>query len=117
AKARSQYAIFGMDGEKLRLGVYPRLDAVGGKPHAVYDDEDASEQLAADERVHAEVVRGLAIQGREKISGNFRAAVFGANDGLVSNLALVIGVMGSGAPSSTLLLTGVSGLLAGALSM
>ncbi|WP_435868823.1 VIT1/CCC1 transporter family protein [Corynebacterium stationis] len=81
------------------------------------DDEDASEQLAADERVHAEVVRGLAIQGREKISGNFRAAVFGANDGLVSNLALVIGVMGSGAPTSTLLLTGVSGLLAGALSM
>ena len=81
------------------------------------DDEDASEQLAADERVHAEVVRGLAIQGREKISGSFRAAVFGANDGLVSNLALVIGVMGSGAPASTLLLTGVSGLLAGALSM
>lgn len=81
------------------------------------DDEDASEQLAADERVHAEVVRGLAIQGREKISGSFRAAVFGANDGLVSNLALVIGVMGSGAPTSTLLLTGVSGLLAGALSM
>lgn len=81
------------------------------------EDDDASEQLAADERVHAEVVRGLAIQGREKISGNFRAAVFGANDGLVSNLALVIGVMGSGAPSSMLLLTGVSGLLAGALSM
>ena len=81
------------------------------------DDEDASEQLAADERVHAEVVRGLAIQGREKISGSFRAAVFGANDGLVSNLALVIGVMGSGASTSTLLLTGASGLLAGALSM
>ncbi|MGO3775465.1 MAG: VIT1/CCC1 transporter family protein [Corynebacterium casei] len=81
------------------------------------DDDDASEQLAADERVHAEVVRGLAVQGREQISGNFRAAVFGANDGLVSNLALVIGVMGSGAQSSVLLLTGVSGLLAGALSM
>ena len=81
------------------------------------DDEDASEQLAADERVHAEVVRGLAIQGREKISGSFRAAVFGANDGLVSNLALVIGVMGSGASTSTLLLTGASGLLAGAFSM
>src|SRR5699024_12208847 len=81
------------------------------------EDENASEQLAADERVHAEVVRGLAIQGREKISGNFRAAVFGANDGLVSKLALVIGVMGSGAPSSTLLLTGVSGLRARALSM
>lgn len=81
------------------------------------DDEDASEQIAADERVHAEVVRGLAIRGREKMSGNFRAAVFGANDGLVSNLALVIGVMGSGVSSSVILLTGVSGLLAGALSM
>ncbi|QCB28951.1 VIT1/CCC1 transporter family protein [Corynebacterium endometrii] len=82
-----------------------------------WEDEDASEQIAADERVHAEVVRALATRGREKMSGNFRAAVFGANDGLVSNLALVIGVMGSGVSSSVVLLTGISGLLAGALSM
>ncbi|MDD7583093.1 VIT1/CCC1 transporter family protein [Corynebacterium sp. LK2590] len=81
------------------------------------DDIDASDQMAADEHVHAEVVRGLATRGREKMSGNFRAAVFGANDGLVSNLALVIGVMGSGAASTAVLLTGISGLLAGALSM
>ncbi|MGD7002860.1 VIT1/CCC1 transporter family protein [Corynebacterium halotolerans] len=80
-------------------------------------DADASEQIAADERIHAEVVRGLASRGREKISGNFRAAVFGANDGLVSNLALVIGVMGSGVAPNIVLLTGISGLLAGALSM
>lgn len=81
------------------------------------DDEDASDQIAADERIHSEVVRGLANKSREKMSGNFRAAIFGANDGLVSNLALVIGVLGSGAQSSSLLLTGMSGLLAGALSM
>lgn len=81
------------------------------------DDSDASDQIAADERVHSEVVRGLAARGREKMSGNFRAAVFGANDGLVSNLALVAGVMGSGVDSSFVLLTGISGLLAGALSM
>nr|WP_034990654.1 VIT1/CCC1 family protein [Corynebacterium halotolerans] len=80
-------------------------------------DDDAPEQIAADERIHAEVVRGLATRGREKMSGSFRAAVFGANDGLVSNLALVIGVMGSGVSSSYILLAGVSGLLAGALSM
>ncbi|MHA2789487.1 VIT1/CCC1 transporter family protein [Corynebacterium sp. S7] len=81
------------------------------------EDEDASDQIAADEAMHAEVVRALAQKGREKMSGNFRAAVFGANDGLVSNLALIIGVMGSGVSSNYILLTGISGLLAGALSM
>jgi len=66
----------------------------------------------------AEVVRGLAARGREKMSGNFRAAVFGANDGLVSNFALVLGVMGAGGiDSNIILLTGISGMLAGALSM
>lgn len=81
------------------------------------DDEDASEQMIADEAVHAEVVRGLAARGRAKMSGDFRAAVFGANDGLVSNLALVLGMVGSGVSSSVVLVTGVAGLLAGALSM
>ncbi|WP_018117615.1 VIT1/CCC1 transporter family protein [Corynebacterium mastitidis] len=80
-------------------------------------DADAPSQIAADEQVHSEVVKGLAARSRERMSGAFRAAVFGANDGLVSNLALVIGVMGSGVSSSMILLTGVSGLLAGALSM
>ena len=51
------------------------------------------------------------------MSGTFRAAVFGANDGLVSNLALVLGVIGGGAGTGTVLLTGLAGLLAGALSM
>jgi vacuolar iron transporter family protein len=81
------------------------------------DDEDASPQIAADERMHAEVVRALAARGRERISGGFRAAIFGANDGLVSNVALVLGVLGSGLGSTAILLTGISGLLAGALSM
>ena len=81
------------------------------------DDQDASPQIAADERMHAEVVRALAARGRERISGGFRAAIFGANDGLVSNVALVLGVLGSGLGSTAILLTGISGLLAGALSM
>jgi hypothetical protein len=81
------------------------------------DDIDATEQMKADEAIHAEVVRGLAARGRERMSGNFRAAVFGANDGLVSNLALVLGVMASGVEPKIVLLTGISGLLSGALSM
>lgn len=49
--------------------------------------------------------------------GNLRATVFGINDGLVSNAALVMGVAGAGSSPSTVLMTGVAGLLAGALSM
>lgn len=49
--------------------------------------------------------------------GNLRATVFGVNDGLVSNAALVMGVAGAGAESGMVLMTGVAGLLAGALSM
>lgn len=83
-----------------------------------YDDEEAaSAEMAADERIHAEVVRALAARSRARLSGNFRAAVFGANDGLVSNLALVLGVGAAGVGNHVILLTGVSGLLAGALSM
>lgn len=82
-----------------------------------YVDVDATAAMAADERVHEEVVRGLAARGRARVSGTFRAAVFGANDGLLSNLSLVLGVSGGGASTTTVLLTGLSGLLAGALSM
>lgn len=81
------------------------------------DDEAASAEMAADERIHAEVVRALAARSRARLSGNFRAAVFGANDGLVSNLALVLGVGAAGVSNHVILLTGISGLLAGALSM
>ncbi|MCU1569778.1 MAG: hypothetical protein JWR33_519 [Naasia sp.] len=80
-------------------------------------DADATDTMAADERIHEEVVRGLAARGRQRISGTFRAAVFGANDGLVSNLALVLGVGATGVAPQTVLFTGVAGLLAGALSM
>jgi VIT1/CCC1 family predicted Fe2+/Mn2+ transporter len=52
------------------------------------------------------------------VSGGWlRAAVFGAMDGLVSNTALVAGVAGGGAPSRIVVLSGVAGLIAGAISM
>jgi len=50
-------------------------------------------------------------------SGGLRAAVFGVNDGLVSISLLVMGIAGASSESTTILLTGVAGLLAGAFSM
>ena len=50
-------------------------------------------------------------------SGALRAAIFGANDGLVSNLSLIMGVAGAGVSNKLLILAGVAGLLAGAFSM
>jgi len=49
--------------------------------------------------------------------GNLRAAVFGVNDGLVSNASLIFGVAGASSDASIVLMTGVAGLLAGAFSM
>ncbi|GHD10355.1 VIT1/CCC1 transporter family protein [Zhihengliuella salsuginis] len=89
--------------------------AEGNSPYV--KDQDATRQMAADEMVHEEVVRALATAGRKRLSGNFRAAVFGANDGLVSNLALVMGIGATGVSTSVVLFSGVAGLLAGALSM
>ena len=49
--------------------------------------------------------------------GNLRAAVFGVNDGLISNASLIMGVAGANADHATILLTGVAGMVAGAFSM
>ena len=49
--------------------------------------------------------------------GGLRAATFGAMDGLVTNIALIAGVGGGGVSRHTLILTGVAGLVAGAISM
>jgi VIT1/CCC1 family predicted Fe2+/Mn2+ transporter len=91
---------------------------------------DASVAMATDERIHARVLAGLTpssargggiMRGerwhRGDASGALRAAIFGVNDGLVSNLALVMGVTGGSGDRRLLLLAGVAGLLAGAFSM
>ena len=49
--------------------------------------------------------------------GNLRAAVFGVNDGLISNASLIMGVAGANADNAVIVLTGVAGLVAGAFSM
>ena len=88
--------------------------------------------MTEEENMHARVLEGLLakkngvdgttlgrIEGRHRAaSGNaLRAAVLGANDGLCSNLALVMGVAGASVGHRAVLLTGIAGLLAGACSM
>lgn len=88
--------------------------------------------LADEERAHREVLVNLddgrssnarsAIAVRERWhragrAGSIRAAIFGMNDGLLSNLSLVLGVAGAGGDPHQLIVTGFAGLIAGASSM
>ncbi len=94
--------------------------------------EAVAARLPQAERSHAHIVQALAarasagvpgsvlgrIEGRHRSGGNtLRAAVLGANDGLVSNLSLVAGVVGAAGDTRTVLVTGLAGLVAGACSM
>ncbi len=94
--------------------------------------ESAGTALPAEERSHGRVLRAIRdaghgvegsalarLEGRHRaIGGNaLRAAVLGANDGLVSNLSLVMGVAGAELSGRGILVTGLAGLLAGAGSM
>lgn len=95
--------------------------------------ETAGRAMPAQERSHGRVLRAIRnlgpggmeggalarLEGRHRaIGGNaLRAAVLGANDGLVSNLSLVMGVAGAALPGRGVLITGLAGLLAGAGSM
>ncbi len=101
---------------------------------SMYDTqpEAIEANLPADERSHARLFREISrsgpgrldvdiarVEGRHSAtSGNaLRAAVLGANDGLVSNLLLVMGVAGAAPGRNFVLLAGLGGLLAGAISM
>ncbi|NTW44592.1 MAG: rubrerythrin family protein [Anaerolineaceae bacterium] len=59
------------------------------------------------------------LEGRHRSAGGnaLRAAVLGANDGLVSNLSLVMGVAGAAVGNRAILINGLAGMLAGAISM
>ena len=75
--------------------------------------------ITSGSRVGLEGSRIAQLEGRHRaIGGNaLRAAVLGANDGLLSNFSLVMGVAGADLSSKSVLITGIAGLLAGACSM
>ncbi|MGH1357319.1 MAG: VIT1/CCC1 transporter family protein [Burkholderiaceae bacterium] len=68
-------------------------------------------------RGHVAIEDISQLQSGSDNGSNLRAAVFGVNDGLISNTGLILGMAGANAASGTLILAGVAGLLAGALSM
>src|SRR5579864_3246617 len=112
----------------------PTLSTLEQRDVGAYDSqpEAVAGGLPSAERSHNRVVQALAssfpggaagstlaqVEGRHRAGGNaLRAAVLGANDGLVSNLSLVMGVAGAEVAGRTILLTGLAGLVAGACSM
>src|SRR5579883_696885 len=115
--------------------IMPSLAAAEYADRDKYATQADAASLSADERGHASVVSALATGGKRPAasiggdiaraepwhrgaSGNdLRAAVLGANDGLVSNFCLIIGIAGAGVASRTVLLSGIAGLVAGACSM
>ena len=115
--------------------VLPTVDTLERLDSGTYDaqPEAVAGGLPAAERSHARIIQALAagapgalsgatlarLEGRHRgMGGNaLRAAVLGANDGLVSNMSLVMGVAGADLAPHAILVTGLAGLLAGAFSM
>jgi VIT1/CCC1 family predicted Fe2+/Mn2+ transporter len=121
-----------------RFGPGTVLPLVNSLERADFDKYDAQPEavkagLPGDERSHSRLIAAMArpshgglsggalaqLEGRHRSAGGnaLRAAVLGANDGLVSNLSLVMGVAGADFSARTILVTGLAGLLAGACSM
>jgi vacuolar iron transporter family protein len=120
-----------------RFGVGLVLPSIAAREridsHGYSRQPAAGAEMAADEKSHARLLQRITetsegglegsavmqLEGRHRTAGGnaLRAAVLGANDGLVSNLSLVMGVAGASLSARTVLITGVAGLLAGAVSM
>jgi VIT1/CCC1 family predicted Fe2+/Mn2+ transporter len=112
--------------------VVPIISALEARDEPGYLNQTEAAGLPAEERAHSRALREMGegvpthsdgdIIGREgwhmaSRGGSLRAAVFGINDGLVSNFGLVMGFAGAEAKSEYILLAGVAGLLAGSFSM
>ena len=116
-----------------RLGadaILPLVLKLEAADAAKYEDiAEAPASMAQQERAHGKAVSAIIggttgsriarAEGRHRVgaAGALRAGVFGFNDGLVSNLSLVMGVAGGSGDSRIILLAGVAGLVAGAFSM
>ena len=108
ARARVVAAIVGRVGPRRARRV---LAAMKVRGMAMYDGPPAPGHAMPT------TAEGIGARHRGAGGGTLRAAVFGVNDGLVSNTSLILGVAGAGAAHPIVLLTGVAGLLAGAFSM
>ena len=114
--------------------ILPAMQTMETDGAGSYLAQGASKQMAGEEQSHNFLLGQIArtatrggmegsalaqLEGRHRSTGGnaLRAAVLGANDGLVSNLSLVMGIAGATMDARTVLITGFAGLLAGAISM
>jgi hypothetical protein len=111
--------------------VLPVVSGFENRDQGDYIGQKEATGLPAAERSHSRTLRMMEEKGaigadsilkserwhRANYGGSLRAAVFGVNDGLISNFGLVMGVVGADAEPRFVLLAGVAGLLAGAFSM
>lgn len=115
--------------------VLPTVNAMEQVDSHAYDQQPEAQNtsLASEERSHARLLQTITntsntglegsvvaqMEGRHRSAGGntLRAAVLGANDGLLSNLSLIMGVAGANISERSILLTGFAGLIAGACSM
>ena len=113
--------------EREHAEIWRRLDVQEGSDGKVRQARQAAAADVVGASDHPVVAPGrprapAAIAGaegwhRSARSGTLRAIIFGVSDGLVSNLALVMGIAGASRQAEFVLLAGVAGLLAGAFSM
>lgn len=101
-----------MSGLIRKLGPRFFLDALAAmkiRGLSIYrlGDVHSEKSVSVNEKIHSKVKQGT----------NLRAALFGINDGLISNASLVFAMIGAQSEHNTVILTGVAGLLAGAFSM
>ena len=110
--------------------VVPIISSLEARDEADYMHQPEAAGLPAEERAHSRTLWAMSggsagpasIVGTERWhftarGGTLRAAVFGMNDGLLSNFSLVMGFAGAEAKPEYILLAGVAGLLAGSFSM
>ncbi|MGZ4103654.1 MAG: VIT1/CCC1 transporter family protein [Actinomycetota bacterium] len=114
-------------GADVVLPLVLRLEASDAERYDLVPEAPGS--MANDERMHGRIVSALQggtpgsriarAEGRHRTGagGALRASVFGMNDGLLSNLSLVMGVAGGTSNKHFVILAGVAGLVAGAFSM
>ena len=91
----------------------------GGLPQQEHSHARLLQAITGGSRAGLEGSRIAQLEGRHRAIGGtaLRAAVLGANDGLLSNFSLVMGVAGAAGSGTSVLITGVAGVLDGACSM
>jgi VIT1/CCC1 family predicted Fe2+/Mn2+ transporter len=114
--------------------VLPTIAAAEFADRNKYAGQDDAHAISTEERSHAAVIQAVSANSsraghigadiaqaeswhRSASGNNLRAAVLGANDGLVSNFCLLMGIAGAGSSNKVVLITGLAGLAAGACSM